>query len=95
MLAPENHVHEVGEDTARCTNCILKKIEEAMSVFETAIWNWYWTNVTPFAKESGLIPMMIADTGIKGIAKSWLIRGLGMIRDTFEKISAEKTMDKN
>ena len=90
MLAPEDHEHEIGEDITRCANCVLTKLEEAMSDFETAIWNWYWTNVSPFAMAGGLMPMLITDTGIIGRARTWFIRGLSLIRNTFDRIADEK-----
>ena len=58
-MPPDDHVHEVGDDTTRCTNCILDQLGGEMSAFELATWNWHCKNVSQFTINAGLLPAII------------------------------------
>ena len=89
LLEPDDHMHEPGEDTSECYNCIMAELESKMSPFELACWNWYIENVNQFAMESGLVGEMFKDAKLKGKVRAMFLTALNAIHQTSNFIQAE------
>ena len=90
VLQPEDHEHEVGEDTERCVNCQLDAIERKMSAFESASFNWYFENVTRFTRETGMVGDLIRSERLAPTALKLFMRALGKLYKTMDKIAGEQ-----
>jgi hypothetical protein len=90
LLTPEDHWHEVGENTADCRNCQAAEEAAKMSQFETACWNWYMGNVNQFTFDGGLLPEFFRSLRLKGAIRSMFLSALNSIYQTFERIKFEK-----
>lgn len=88
LLAPDDHRHEVGEDTTRCRNCLLAREATKMSAFEAACWVWYQRNLTPFAFEAGLVSRLVERLGLDTARERFFLRAMNEIRQFVLKIQA-------
>lgn len=90
VLRPEDHEHEVGEDTIRCTNCQLDELAAGMSPFEISCFNWYFQNVTRFARDAGLVADLIRQEGMEPKAFKLFVQAMDLIYGTMERIAADR-----
>jgi hypothetical protein len=89
LLEPDDHEHEPGEDVSGCYNCIFAALERKLSLFELAIWNWYAENVSPFARDHGIVAEMFKDEKLSGIIKRMFLIALNEVYQTFSIIHAD------
>ena len=90
MSLPEDHEHEVGDDTTRCANCRLEALGGEMSAFELAAWNWHCENASDLAIRSGLFGRLVMDLGLDGKVLAMFTRALSMIDGTLKGIAHER-----
>ena len=61
-----------------------------MSEFEAACFNWYCTSVNQFTMESGILPELFKEIGLRGRALRLFLRAANLIYQAFAHVSAEK-----
>lgn len=79
----------MGESRERCHNCRIEELGAAMSPFEMAAWSWYWDNVSDFAEEMGIVADAFKEEGLRGSARRFFLRALGMIWRKVQEVRAE------
>lgn len=90
LLPASEHQHEVGEDRARCPNCRLDELGQALSPYEAACLAWYLDHVLPFTMESGLVGQLVLALGLEGKALAFFLRTMNLIRQAYLGIEADR-----
>jgi len=68
---------------------MLDERAEKMSLFETACFNWYLDNVTPFSSKYGLVMDAFKELRLRGVPRAMFIRGLNAVDRVFAGIRAD------
>lgn len=90
LLPAGDHQHEVGENTAGCSNCRLEELGRSLSEYEAACLAWYYDNVLPFTMEVGMVGQLILALGLEGKALAMFLRAMNMIRQAFLGIESDR-----